>query len=443
MTIEKTYQFPFLDSKVHLNVLDNKHTIITINKPGDITNVSTWVRTGSINEDDKNNGVSHFLEHLMFKGTERLKPGDFDKMLESRGGIINAATWKDYTYYYVSIPKGDNYENLLLSIDLHADMMLNSNLPSEEIGPPYDINNPDIKEKRERSVVIEEISMREDQPWTKTYNTLNEMMYSTHPYKRDTIGTRQIIASISRDDIVKYYKNWYVPENLITVIVSDKSHKEMLELVQKHFIFKELNSSPESKYIKETPTNTTKIKNINGEITTGYGIIGFHGPKANELKETISLNIATIALGEGRSCRLVQNLIEKPLDPNFNMVSCCQYQFRDGNNILIQANFKAEKKDEAIKALIDQIEDFKKNPLTLEELNKARKKLKSSFAETAETASGVAEAVGYVMVLTNDLDNYSNYLSTLEHMTVDDVMQDVIKYMNVDNACIATMTPGN
>jgi zinc protease len=441
MQKKETFKFPFLNDRVTMYVLDNKHTVIAIKKPGEITNISTWVKTGSINENDHNNGVSHFLEHLMFKGTDRLKPGEFDRILESRGGIINAATWKDYTFYYVTIPKGDNDENFKLAVDLHADMMLNPLLPEEEIGKPYDIKDLEFKEKRERSVVIEEIAMREDQPWTKTYNTLNDMLYKSHPYKRDTIGTREIIASISREDILNYYKSWYIPENMITVIVSDHEPDDMLSLVQKHFTFNTTANSPDSDFAPETPTDKQQIKNISGQIATGFCIGGFLGPRPSNLRDSIAIEVICIALGEGRSSRLHQNLIEKPDNPVFNMISCVQYQFRDGSNILMQGNFKADRKDEAINALINQINNLKDKPVTQEELNKARKKLESRFAETTETASGIAESVGYAMVLTNSLEMYTKYLDTLKDISLEDLKLAVSRYFNTDNISIATMTP--
>lgn len=441
MTTEKTYQLPFLEDKAHIYELDNGHTIITIKKPGEITNISTWVKTGSVNENDNNNGVSHFLEHLMFKGTERLKPGEFDRILESRGGIINAATWKDYTFYYVTIPKGDNDENFKLAIDLHADMMLNSTLPEEEIGPAYDIKSPDVDQKRERSVVIEEISMREDQPWTKTYNTLNALMYNEHPYKRDTIGTREIIASIPRDEIVNYYKTWYVPENMITLIVSDHSNEEMLKLVKKYFIFNTTQKSPPSDFIPEVHPVKQQSQNITGEITTGFGIIGFLGPKPSDLITSIAIEVIAIVLGEGRSSRLHQNLIEKPENPLFNLVYCTQYQFRDGNNILIQFNINNNDKDKAVEIVLNELNDLQNNPITEEELKKAKKKLEVRFAEAAETASGLAESVGYSMILTGDIETYTRYLDKLSELTLKDISDCINQYLDTNKACIATMTP--
>ena len=156
-------KYPYLTEDVEIYERENGHKIVLAHKEGELANVSTWVKTGSINEDDNNNGISHFLEHLMFKGTHKHVAGDFDRILEAKGAIVNAATWKDYTFYYVTLPKGQNCEDLNLAIELHADMMLDPILPEKEIGAPFDLNNPEVTDKRERHVVIEEIRMRKDQ----------------------------------------------------------------------------------------------------------------------------------------------------------------------------------------------------------------------------------------------------------------------------------------
>ena len=100
--------YPFLDEPIDIYELDNGHTVILAHKDSEMLNISTWVKTGSINEDDSNTGISHFLEHLMFKGTKRFKAGYFDRTLESRGAIINAGTSKDYTFYYIKYKQQRN-----------------------------------------------------------------------------------------------------------------------------------------------------------------------------------------------------------------------------------------------------------------------------------------------------------------------------------------------
>ena len=153
--IKKTQvSYPFLEKPVEIYERENGHKIVFAYKKGGLINISSWVKTGSINENNENNGISHFLEHLMFKGTSNHKAGEFDKILESRGAIVNAATWKDYTFYYVTIPKGSDSRNFYDTLNLHADMMLGPIIPPHEIGEPFDINNPEIKTKRERHVVI-------------------------------------------------------------------------------------------------------------------------------------------------------------------------------------------------------------------------------------------------------------------------------------------------
>src|SRR5574344_1804352 len=149
MSLKKSLvKYPFLTRDVEIYERENGHKIVLAHKDGGMVNISSWVKTGSINETDKNNGISHFLEHLMFKGTHKHVAGEFDKTLEAKGAIVNAATWKDYTFYYVTLPRGPKDEYFHLALDLHADMMLDPVIPEDEVGEPFDINNPVKKQKR-------------------------------------------------------------------------------------------------------------------------------------------------------------------------------------------------------------------------------------------------------------------------------------------------------
>lgn len=436
-------KYPYLTEDVEIYERDNGHKIVLAHKEGELVNVSTWVKTGSINEDDQINGISHFLEHLMFKGTHKHKAGYFDKTLEAKGAIVNAATWKDYTFYYVTLPKGPQDRDLYLAIELHADMMLDPVLPEEEIGAPFDLNNPKVTDKRERHVVIEEIRMRKDQNWTKVYNACNFNMYKKHPYKRDVIGTPEIISRVTRDEIMNYYKTFYSPENMTTIIVGDFDKEKVLEKVEKEFDFKGRPNAPKKINEIDTPTDNTIVVENRAKTNTSYLMVGFLGPKANQLKENIELDIISIILGESTSSRLYQNLIEKQPEQIFNMANAEHYQFKDGNNFFIQANFKPEKREIALQLIKQEIKNLVTNRITEEELEKAKKKTKSRFAFAAETVSEIGETIGYYMTVCEDLKLIENYLKDVEDITIEDLENTVKKYLNLDNAVISILEPEN
>ena len=437
----ETINYMYLTKPLEVYKRDNGHTIVLAHKEGELVNVSTWVKTGSINENDKNNGISHFLEHLMFKGTSKHGAGYFDRTLEAKGAIVNAATWKDYTFYYVTLPKGENCCDLNLAIELHADMMLDPVLPYDEIGAPFDLNDKEVKEKRERHVVIEEIRMRKDQAWTKVYNACNYNMYTKHPYKRDVIGTPEIISQVTREDIMNYYQTFYTPENMTTIIVGDFNHDEILKKVEKEFDFKGRQNAPHIVREIDTPVQTTTYVEDTAHVNTSYAMFGWLGPKASDLKETICLDLIDIILGDGTSSRLYQNLVEKLPEQIFNVIDCEHYQFKDGNNFFIQANFKPDKKDEALKLIKGQLEGLLTNKITDAELQKAKKKTKTKFAYSAETVSEIGENIGYYATVCDNLKLVEDYLKDLEEITVEDLEAVIRKYLNINNAVISVLVP--
>ncbi len=436
-----TVKYPYLNEEVEIYERENGHKIVLARKEGELVNISSWVKTGSINEDDRINGISHFLEHLMFKGTHKHKAGEFDKILEARGAIVNAATWKDYTFYYVTLPKGRNGKNLNLAIELHADMMLDPVLPENEIGPAFNLNDTEVKEKRERHVVIEEIRMRKDQPWTKVYNTCNYNMYTSHPYKRDVIGTPEIISQVTRDDIMNYYKTFYSPSNITTIIVGDFDKEEILKKVENEFDFKgRLNPSKRENKI-DTPVQETKYFEEKAHVNTSYAIFGWLGPKASDIKSSIELDLISIILGDSTSSRMYQNLIEKRTDALFNMVSSEHYQFKDGDNFFIQANFKPEGKDIALDLIKEELKNLTEKRITEKELEKAKKRIKTRFAYSAETVSEIGETIGYYMTVCEDLKLVEQYLADLDSVTIEDLNETIKKYLDIKNCVISVLEP--
>lgn len=439
--IKKEVNYPYLTKPVVIYERENGHKIVLAHKEGGLVNISTWVKTGSVNEDDSNNGISHFLEHLMFKGTSKYPAGHFDKTLEAKGAIVNAATWKDYTFYYVTLPKGPNDEYFDLALELHADMMLDPILPEGELGPEFDINDTTVTEKRERHVVIEEIRMRDDQPWTKVYNTANNAMYTNHPYKRDVIGHAHTIASIPRDVIMDYYKKHYTPNNMTTIVVGDFDNDKVIEKVIKEFDFKGRENFQNPKFEIDKPVNETKYLEQTAHINTGFIIMGYLGPLACELKDNIGLEMANIILGEGQSSRLYQNLIEKSKEQVFNIVTSDYYSFRDGSNFFVQANFMPDKKYKAIEQIKEEITKLTRGEIKENEFIKAKKKLKVNFAESAETVSDIGETVGYYMTVCGNLELVEEYLEELEKFTMEDFKEVINKYLPVNHAVISVLMP--
>lgn len=434
-------KYPFLTKEVEIYERENGHKIVLAHKEGMMVNVSSWVKTGSINENDENNGISHFLEHLMFKGTHKYKVGEFDRMLESKGAIVNAATWKDYTFYYVTLPKGIDNKDFKLAIDLHADMMMDPVFPAEELGAPFDINDNTVTDKRERHVVIEEIRMRKDQPWTKVYNQCNKNMYHSHPYKRDVIGTPEIISQLTREDIDRYYRTYYTPENVTTIVVGDFDHEEVVNTICEKFNFPNRLTSLKVEYTPDKPVTSTKYVETTANIATSYLMFGWLGPRACELKESICLDLISLIFGDGSSSRLQQNLIEKLPEKIFNIVGSEHYQFKDGNNFFIQANFSPESKDRAIELIKKELANLLDNRITEDELLKAKKRTKSRFAYAAETVSEIGETIGYHMTVCNDLKLIEDYLKDLEDITVEDLEKVIRKYLSIDNAVISVLVP--
>jgi len=441
--MEKSFvKYPFLTKDVEVYKLENGHTIVLAHKEGGLVNVSSWVKTGSINENEHNNGISHFLEHLMFKGTHKHAAGEFDKTLEAKGAIVNAATWKDYTFYYVTLPKGENDKDFHLAIELHADMMLDPIIPEHEVGAPFDVNDKEFKNKRERHVVIEEIRMRQDQPWTKVYNACNAGMYTNHPYKRDVIGTPEIISQVSQKDIMGYYRSFYTPENITTIIVGEFDNETVLNRVIAEFEGKwgERNGkNPISEIDK--PISETKYIEQKSQINSAFMMFGFLGSLASDLKNSIALEMLSLILGDGTSSRLYQNLIEKQPEQIFNMINSEHYQFRDGDNFFIQANFKPEKKDLAIELVKKELENLQENLVSEDEFLKAKKKIKSQFACNAETVSEIGETIGYYMTVCSDLTLVEAYLKVLEQLSIQDLQMVAKEYLNLDHASISVLLP--
>ena len=191
----------------------------------------------------------------------------------------------------------------------------------------------------------------------------------------------------------------------------------------------------------DKPVEKTVYNEQTAEITSAFMMLGYLCSQATNLRETIIMEMLGIILGDGSSSRLNQNLIEKVEEPIFNMVNAEHYQFKEGNNFFVQANFKPEKKDEALKQVEEQVDLLLKENVTAEELQKAKKKIKSQFAFNAETVSEIGETIGYYMTVCDNLEQVEQYLNILDHITADDLRECANKYLSINHASISVLLP--
>ena len=438
--IKKEYiAYPCLENPLSVYTFDNGFKTIFAHKKSPIINISSWVKTGSINENSENNGVSHFVEHLLFKGTTKYSAGVFDKTMERLGGIINAATWKDYTFFYINIPK----EHYNIALEMHADMMVDALFPEVEIGSAFDPCGIPPSDKRERYVVIEEIKMGEDSNWRKVYKNLNNSMYVSHPYKREVIGTKEIIANISQEEIMRYYKTFYTPQNITTIVAGDFNEDEMIELVKKNFIFKTSDIEPCKKddYEPELKIQNPQVVVDYSDVNTGYVMLGALCDSAKNLKESIALDILSTILGDGKSSRLYNDLVEMPDNPHYYQIESCHYQFRDGDNFFIEANFDADKKDIVVDELKMQLKGLEK--ITEQELLKAKKRAKVNFVQDSEMVADIADSIGYWVSVCDDISLANKYLNTLDEIDCKYIEETAVKYLSPDCVNISLLLPNS
>lgn len=411
----------FAAEPVQKFILDNGQTVIIKEvRSNPIVTMDTWIKTGSINENDKNNGVSHFLEHLFFKGTQNHAPGEFDKILETKGAITNAATSKDFTHYYITIPS--KYFNEAL--DLHADMLLHPLVPRKEL-------------EKERKVVIEEISKDENSPQHVVYDNLVSLIYTDHPYKRKVIGKRNIIETIHRDDILNYYNTWYTPSNMVTVIVGDVDTNSALDKVKKEFS-ENTKPAPKSVYTKEKPLTQQKRKTEYLPAQSGYMLIGFRGVPLSD-SDTYALDVLATILGDGRSSVFYKNIKDR-LQLAFS-IDASNAGFRDDGIFYISANFLPEKLTKLESEIFSEIAKLQKNGVTEEQVNLAKNIIERDTYYQRESISNIAQELGYVSVITGDIKIYDNYIENIKKVTPQDVKRAAEKYLGVDKSAVSIVLP--
>lgn len=277
--------------------LDNGLTFIHQYLPATpVVVTDIWVRAGATREPEHCSGMAHFLEHMIFKGTPKLAPGVFDREIENRGGMTNAATSHDYAHYFLT-SAAHYLEDTLPHL---AELLLNAAISEDEFF-------------RERDVVIEEIHQAYDDPDWIGCQALSESIYQSHPYGRSVLGTERELMQHSPEAMRCFHRAHYQPENMTVVIVGGIAQEPALELVSRNFQqFSQRCNCLQSEAVGEPRLNGIRRQELYlPRLEQARLLMAWRGPGVDQLRSTYGLDLLSVLLAEGRSSRLVRELREE------------------------------------------------------------------------------------------------------------------------------------
>jgi predicted Zn-dependent peptidase len=366
--------------------------------------VGIWVKVGSRNESVDINGVSHFIEHMLFKGTEKRSAKEIANSIDKIGGQLNAFTSKESTCYYAKVL--DSHFDIAL--DVLADMFLNSTFVKEEI-------------EKEKGVIMEEINMYEDSPEDLVHDLFSQGVWDGNPLGMSILGTEESLTALNRDIIVKYYKENYIPENIVISIVGNIKHEVAVEKVEKHF--GHLKPGGKKSSIIEKPSfNPIKITRSK-DTEQVHLCIGFDGIETDNEAFYPMLTMNNI-FGGAMSSRLFQNIREdKGLAYS---VFSYPSSYQDCGLFSIYAGMKASQLKNVTQLIMDEINELMKNGLTEEELYDSKEQMKGSYTLGLESTSGRMISIGKSELMNNRIYSPAEVLEKIDKVDMDSV-NNVIK----------------
>ena len=412
---------------VQKTVLPNGLTLITKelhDKP--IVAQIIWYRVGSRNEELGQTGKSHFLEHMLFKGTDRYKKGEIDLITLRNGGANNAFTWLDFTAYYFTFAS-DRWQEAL---EIEANRMRHTTFAQQEFDS-------------EKQVVEEELRIGLDGPWEALENEVWATAFREHPYHWPTVGWLGDLESATAADMKAYYDKWYHPQNATLVIVGDFNTREVVEKVEQ--LYGPLDRGPEPRPLRivEPPQRGEKRVIVKKDTPIERLLIGYHAPAVGEA-DSYALQVAETILSTGKTSRLYQRLVEK--DQSVTQVKASYNDHIDPSLFYIQAELKPGfALDDVESAVYEEIERLKSEGLQASQLEKAKRQIEADLVLSNEEflqqaiLLGQYETIAVADRIPEDSRGYK-YLDTmldrLRAVTAEDVARAAQKYFVPDNRTV-------
>ncbi len=394
-------------------ILKNGLRVITVPMPSfESATVLVMVGAGSRYETKKNNGISHFLEHMAFKGTKKRPTAlDIATLIDGLGGENNAFTGKETTGYYIKSAS----THVETAIDVLSDMLRNSLFDAGEI-------------TKEKGVIIEEINMYEDTPMRKLGDIYEQLLYGDTPMGWDIAGTKDVINSVNRDDFITYMQSLYSPHNMTVVVAGGIDTEGIEALAEKYFgDMKRFDILRANKVLESQKKPAALIKEKKTEqVHIGIGVrtIPLEHP------DRYALDVLAAILGAGMSSRLFHEVREKRGLAYYVRTSSDNYT--DVGSLVSTAGVDPKRIDDAIKVILEQyvfIRDGGKGDVSSDELKKAKELLKGHFVLDLEDSRSVASFYAHQEIVEKHIDNPADVLKKLDAVTHEDVERVANKYL--------------
>lgn len=391
-----------------------------------------WYRVGSRNERPGITGISHWVEHMMFKGTPTFPQGEFDKVVAREGGVFNGMTWIDWTTYFETLPS-DRFD---LALRIESDRMVNSLFDAQEL-------------EKERTVVISEREGAENFPCWLLEEEVQATAFRVHPYRHQIVGWKQDLQTMTREDLWQHYRVYYAPNNAVAVAVGDFESAALLARIEE--LFGDIPPGPEPPPVQvtEPPQRGERRVIVEGEGKTAYLQMVFHAVPATH-EDYFPLVVLDAVLGgakpmsflgsgtTNRSSRLYKALVDTELAAD---VSCAIEPTIDPFLFSFHATVRPERTLEEVEAALwAELERVAQEPITPEELTKAIKQTRAQFAYSSESVSSQGFWLGFSEIVAST-EWFYGYLDSLAAVTAEDVQRVAKKYLAKSKRTVGWYVP--
>ncbi len=387
-----------------LETLDNGIRVLTVeDKSIESVFVELLFGAGSRYETKEINGISHFLEHMFFKGTKKRPTArEISSILDGIGADFNAYTGKDHTGYYIR----SSAKHLELNVELLSDMLLHSKLDKEEI-------------EREKGVIIEEMRMYRDDPSRQVYDLYEELLYGDRPLGWSIGGPEKTINSLTRDKFLKYLESLYKPNNMIFVVAGNVTPTAAKKLAQKYFgRMKKGDFSTPDVFVDDQPAPRLLLqykKTDQAHIILGFKSFGAKDP------DVLAAMVLSRILGGGMSSRLFEEIRERR--GLAYRVNADHFEYIDTGTFVVKLGSKVEKVEEAIKVILSEISRMKTEPVSHSELQRALDSIEGHTALEMESKKSIASGYGTQLLLENKIDTVKEELKKIRKVTSADILR--------------------